>query len=155
MLQLYQTIQLLLPSSPLVPVLQPIPAPAGSFIPFSTPQYPPRNLIDLPQLPKPLPHILHLLSSLPLLLTLLMRCEVQVNQTLEVQVKAARSRLNAGPEREVRKRVEGEILGGSLGMKMVDLLREVGSHPGVEDTVRREVDVKEFVFWRKLVGCLA
>jgi superkiller protein 3 len=54
----------------------------------------------------------------------------------------------------VRKNVEGAVLGGELGLGMVDLLREVGGDPGVEDDVRRDVEVKEFAFWRKLVGCL-
>ena len=99
-------------------------------------------------------HVLHLLSSLPLLLNLLIRAQGLVYQKIEAQVKAGRTRLRAGPEREVRKKVEGEVLGGPLGAEMIALLREVGGHAGVEDSVRREVEVKEFEYWRKLVGCL-
>lgn len=39
-------------------------------------------------------------------------------------------------------------------MNMVELLREVSGHPGVEENVRRDVEVKEFEFWRKLVAVL-
>ena len=51
--------------------------------------------------------------------------------------------------------LRGEVLGGPLGSEMIELLREVGSHAGVEDPVRRDVEVKEFGYWRKLVGCLS
>jgi superkiller protein 3 len=89
-----------------------------------------------------------------LLLNLLIRSQVLVHQEVETRVKAGRTRLGAGPEKEVRKNVEAEVLGGEVGMKMVDLLREVGAHPGVDDAVRRDVEIQEFVYWRKLVGCL-
>lgn len=73
---------------------------------------------------------------------------------MEAQVKAGRQRMTGGPEKEVRKKVEAEVLGGPIGMEMIDLLREVSSHPNVEDEIRREVEVREFNFWRKLVGVL-
>lgn len=69
-------------------------------------------------------------------------------------MKARRTRLGAGPEKEVRRNVEAEILGGEKGMRTVDLLREVGAHPAVEEDVRRAVEIQEFAFWRKLVGCI-
>lgn len=108
----------------------------------------------MPKLPQPLPHPLHLLGSLSLLLHLLIRSQVIVHTTIEAEVKARRQRLGSGPEKEVRKKVEAEVLGGPVGMGMVELLREVGGHPGVEDAVRRDVEVKEFNFWKKLVGVL-
>jgi superkiller protein 3 len=57
-------------------------------------------------------------------------------------------------EKEVRRNVEKVELAGEAGMAVVDLLREVGSHPGVDERVRREVEIREFGFWRRLVGCL-
>jgi len=110
--------------------------------------------LDTPDLPSALPHALHLLSSLSLLLNLLIRSQVLVHQEVESTVKARKTRLGAGPEKEVRKNVEAEVLGGERGMNMVDLLREVAAHPGVPEDIRREVEIQEFVFWRKLVGCL-
>lgn len=118
------------------------------------PEYPAKSAAELPKLPSPLPHPLHLLSSLPLLLHLLIRLQVIVHTTVESQVKAGRQRIGGGTEKEVRKRVEGEVLGGETGMSMVELLREVSGHPGVEEEVRRDVEVQEFNFWRKLVGVL-
>lgn len=150
---LYRAFHLLLPSSPLVSFLQPLPPPADGYIPLVTPSYPPTTS-SLPQIPSTLPHALHLLASLPLLITLLIRQESLVKTAIEAQVKAGRSRLGGGTEKDVRRRVEGEVLGGELGLEMVDLLREVGSHPAVDDNVRREVEVREFDFWRKLVSCL-
>ncbi|KAK8858471.1 hypothetical protein IAR55_002698 [Kwoniella newhampshirensis] len=152
--RLYQALCLLLPSSPLVPLLQSLPPPSGAYTPITTPVYPPMSAGPLPTLPSPLPHVLHLLASLPLLLNLLIRSESLVHTTTEVKVKAGRTRLGAGPEKEVRRKVDGEVLGGEMGMQMVELLREVGNHPSVLDEVRREVEVREFNFWRKLVACL-
>ena len=77
-----------------------------------------------------------------------------MHQQVETLVNKARTRLGAGPEKEVRRNVDLEVLGGQMGMGMVDLLREVGAHPGVTEEVRRDVEIKEFEFWRKLVGCL-
>ena len=77
-----------------------------------------------------------------------------VHTTVEAKVKAGRQRIGGGTEKEVRKKVEAEVLGGPVGMSMVELLREVSGHPGVEDAVRRDVEVKEFNFWKKLVGVL-
>jgi superkiller protein 3 len=101
-----------------------------------------------------LPHILHLLASLPLLLNILIRQQVLVHTSVEAKVKAGRQRIGAGTEKEVRRNVEGEVLSGDLGMGMVDLLREVAGHPAVDEGVRREVEVGEFEFWTKLVGSL-
>lgn len=77
-----------------------------------------------------------------------------MHTTVEAQVKAGRQRIGGGTEKEVRKRVEAEVLGGPVGMEMIELLREVSSHPNVEDEIRRDVEVREFNFWRKLVGVL-
>ena len=152
---MYRTIDLLLPSSPLIRLFQPLSPPSGSYIPFQSPVYPPPALAILPVLPSPLPHVLHLFGSLSLLLHLLIRTQVLVRQTVEAEVQKGKTRLGAGPEREVRKRVEGDVLGGELGMRMIDLLREVGAHPGVAEGVRREVEVEEYIFWRKLVSSLS
>ena len=97
---------------------------------------------------------MHLANSLALLLHLLIRLEVIVHTTIEAKVKAGRQRIGGGTEKEVRKKVEAEVLGGAVGMSMVELLREVSGHPGVEDATRRNVEVKEFNFWKKLVGVL-
>ncbi|WWD18361.1 hypothetical protein CI109_102811 [Kwoniella shandongensis] len=152
--RLYRALDLLLPSSPLVPLLQSLPLPAGAYVPFPGPIYPPASAAVLPTLPTAIPHVQHLVGSLPLLLFLLVRVESLVYTSTEAKVKAGRSRLNAGGEKEVRRKVDAEVLGGELGMRMVDLLREVGNHPGVTDVVRREVEVREFNFWRKLVASL-
>lgn len=152
--QLYRALFLLLPSSPLVPLLRTLPAPQGSYTPFPEPIYPPRSFGIPPTLPTTLPHALHLLASLPLLLNLLIRQQSIVHQEVESQVKAGRQRLGAGTEAEVRQRTEGAVLSGEMGMIMIDLLREVAGHPGVNDEVRRNVEVQEFSFWRKLVGAL-
>jgi superkiller protein 3 len=152
--QLYATLNLLLPSSPLLSLLSSATPPTGSYVPFQAPEYPSKSLAEIPKLPQPLAHPLHLLSSLSLLLHLLIRTQVIVHTTVEAEVKARRQRLGSGPEKEVRKKVEAEVLGGPVGMGMVDLLREVSGHPNVEDAVRRDVEVKEFNFWKKLVGVL-
>ncbi len=143
-----------LPSSPLVTLIQQLTPPSGSYTPLTAPEYPPQDATKLPVLPSPLPHVLLLQSSLPLVLTLLIRQQAIVSSTIEAQVKQQRTRLGAGTEKDVRKRVEGEVLGGQMGLMMVDLLREVGNHPAADDAVRRDVEVREFGFWRKLVSCL-
>lgn len=152
--RLYRALHLLLPSSPLVNLIHQLPPPPGSYTPFSAPQYPPADSLKLPVLPAPLPHVLILQSSLALVLTLLIRQQALVASTIEAQVKQQRTRLGAGTEKDVRKRVEGEVLGGEMGLVMVDLLREVGNHPAADEATRREVEVREFDFWRKLVSCL-
>lgn len=77
-----------------------------------------------------------------------------MHQDTEVKVKAARQRIGAGPEREVRKKTEAEVLTSDLGSEMVDLLREAGAHPAADEATRRDVEVREFTYWRKLVGSL-
>jgi len=143
-----------LPSSPLLSLLQSATPPTGNYTPFQAPEYPSKSLAESPKLPSPLPHPIHLANSLALLLHLLIRLEVIVHTTVEAKVKAGRQRIGGGTEKEVRKKVEAEVLGGAVGMSMVELLREVSGHPGVEDAVRRDVEVKEFNFWKKLVGVL-
>jgi superkiller protein 3 len=128
--------------------------PTGSYTPFQQPKYPAESAAELPKLPYPLPHPQHLAGSLAVLLHLLIRLQVIVHTTVEAQVKAGRQRIGGGTEKEVRKRVEAEVLGGPIGMEMIELLREVSSHPNVEDEIRRDVEVREFNFWRKLVGVL-
>ncbi|ORY31409.1 putative translation repressor [Naematelia encephala] len=152
---LYRALGLLLPSSPLVTLLRTLTPPTGSYTPFPTPTYPPTSLEILPSLPRPLPHALHLLSSLPLLMNLLIRSENRVHQQIESKVKIGRQRIGGGTEKEVRKNVEAEVLGSELGMEMVEMLREVAGYPGVDDLVRREVEVREFGFWKKLMGVLS
>ncbi|WRT67666.1 uncharacterized protein IL334_004638 [Kwoniella shivajii] len=152
--KLYIALDQLLPSSPLVPLLQSLPPPGGSYVPFPAPIYPPASAAISPSLPTPLPHALHLVASLPLLTNLLVRAESSVYTNVEAKVKAGRSRIGGGTEKEVRRKVEAEVLGGELGLKMVELLKEVGSHPNVAEDVRREVEIREFNFWRKLGSCL-
>lgn len=96
----------------------------------------------------------HLIGSLDLLLHLLIRSELLIKQKIEAEVKVRRTRLGGGTEKEVRRNVEAEILSGEDGSEMVELLREVGSHPGVGDETRREVEIREFGFWRKLAAGL-
>jgi superkiller protein 3 len=95
-----------------------------------------------------------LVASLPLLLNLLIRTQVLVQQDIDVKVKAGRQRLGAGPEHEVRRNVEAEVLTSDLGLGMVELLKEVGAHPAVDDAIRRDVEVREFGFWRKLIAAI-
>ncbi|OCF43903.1 superkiller protein 3 [Kwoniella heveanensis CBS 569] len=154
-LYLYRVVDQLLPSSSLVPLLQSATPPKGSYLPISSPIYPPSSKEIPASLPATLPHALHLLASLPLLLILLVRAESLVHTTIEQQVKVGRQRLGAGPEKEVRRKVEAEVLSGPLGMRMVELFKEVGSHPDVEEDIRREVEVREFNFWRKLGASLS
>lgn len=80
--------------------------------------------------------------------------ESLISSKLEADVKSARSKLTKKSEKETRRDVERDVLGGQLGMVLVELLKEVAGHPGVEEGVRREVEVREFDFWRKLVGVL-
>ena len=152
--QLYRALPLLLPSSPLISLLQTLPTPQGAYTPMPAPKYPSESLDKVPTLPSPLPHVLHLLGSLPLLLHLLIRSQVLVHQETEAKVKAGRQRLGGGPEGEVRRRTDGEVLGGELGMTMVEILREVNGHHGVDDAIRSDVEVQEFNFWRRLVRSL-
>ncbi|WWC70645.1 uncharacterized protein I206_104596 [Kwoniella pini CBS 10737] len=152
--KLYRSLDQLLPSSPLVPLLQSASPPSGSYVPFPAPIYPPASAAIAPTLPSPLPHVSHLVASLPLLTNLLVRAESLVYTTVEGKVKVGRQRLGAGPEKEVRRKVESEVLGGELGMRTVELLKEVGSHPNVSEEVRREVEIREFKFWRKLGASL-
>ncbi|WWC88759.1 uncharacterized protein L201_003672 [Kwoniella dendrophila CBS 6074] len=152
--KLYRALDQLLPSSPLVSLLQSVTPPGGSYVPFPAPIYPPASAAIVPPLPSPLPHALHLVASLPLLTNLLVRAESLVYTTTEQKVRVGRQRLGAGPEKEVRRKVEAEVLGGELGMRMVELLKEVGSHPNVAEDVRREVEIREFNFWRRLGASL-
>ncbi|WVR06249.1 hypothetical protein IAU60_003279 [Kwoniella sp. DSM 27419] len=152
--KLYRALDQLLPSSPLVPLLQSATPPSGSYVPFPAPIYPPGSPTIPATLPQTLPHVLHLVASLPLLINLLVRAEALVHNTTEQKVKVGRQRLGAGPPKEVEKKVEAEVLGGEMGMRMVSLLNQVGSHPSVEEDVRREVEVREFNFWRKLATAL-
>jgi superkiller protein 3 len=138
-----------------VPLLQTVTPLPGAYEPFPQPSYPPASVDKLPELPKTLPHVLHLVSSLPLLLHLLVRAQVQVHVYTEAEVKKGRQRLGGGKsEKEVRKTVDGDVLSGSLGAELLELLREVGGHPNVDDSIRREVEIKEFGFWRRLVTVL-
>ena len=150
--RLYGILQSLVTSSSLISLLQSATPPTGSYTPFPSPSYPPASFAVLPQLPKPLPHIYHLVASLPLLLNLLIRAQSLVHTTTEQKVRAGRQRLNAGSEKEVRKNVEREVLSGLLGMDMISLLEEVARHPQVDEEVRRNVEVQQFGFWRKLLG---
>jgi superkiller protein 3 len=83
----------------------------------------------------------------------LIRSEALIQQKFDSQVKAGRQSLvSAG--KDVKKEVETLILGGQPGMEMVALLREVQSHPDVEQEVRREAEIKEFEFYKKLMDIL-
>ena len=81
--------------------------------------------------------------------------QVQLYLNVEAEVKAARSRLGGGTEKEVRRREEANGLAGPLGEEYVQLLREVAGLPGVDEALRRDVEVKEFEYWRKLVASLS
>lgn len=54
----------------------------------------------------------------------------------------------------MRRNTEAEVLTSDLGLGMVELLKEVAAHPAVDDAVRRDVEVREFGFWRKLVAAI-
>ena len=150
--RVYGILQSLVTSSSLISLIQSAAPPTGSYTPFPSPSYPPASFAVLPQLPKTLPHVYHLVASLPLLLNLLIRAQSSVLTTTEQKVRVGRQRLNAGPEKEVRKNVEREALSGVLGMDMISLLEEVARHPQVDEEVRRNVEVQQFGFWRKLLG---
>ncbi|RXK41621.1 hypothetical protein M231_01120 [Tremella mesenterica] len=143
---------LLVSDGPLVSLLQSATPPSGTYVPFPTPLYPPPSLSVQPTLPRELPHILHLVGSLPLALNLLIRAKSIVHTIIEQKVEAGRKRLGAGSPSEVRRNVEAEILGGSEGMAMVDLLEEVARHPNTDEEVRRDVEVEQFIFWRNLAA---
>lgn len=152
--QLYAALRLLVPSSPLVPLIQTAPVPQGSYVPLQAPTYPAAKDAPAPEIPRPLPHVHYLAGSLPLVLYLLLRVQAEIHTTTEVQVKAGRQRIGAGTERDVRGRVDGEILGGPLGSQMIDLLRDVSAHPSVDEDMRRDVEVQEFNYWRRLVAVI-
>lgn len=149
--KLFSALRLLLPSSPLVPFLQPLDPPKDTYTPIATPAYPSSSVTQLP----PLSHPLHLLGSLAILLHLLIRQESLLSTEVESKIKAARTKLGAKSEKETRRDVEAAVLGGEMGSEMVDLLGEVAAHPGVEDAVRRLVEINEFDYWKKLVGVLS
>lgn len=105
-------------------------------------------------LPKKLPHVYHLAGSLALVLYILIHVQTQIHSMTESKVKAGRMRIGAKSETHVRRQVDAEILAGPLGASMIDLLRDVSSHPSVDEAVRRDVEVQEFQYWRKLVVVL-
>lgn len=152
--KLYAALRLLIPSSPLVPLIQSAPVPSEQYIPMPVPTYPVPAGQPTPTLPKELPHVYHLAGSLALVLYLLIRRQSQIQNLTETKVKAGRQRLGAGTEADVRRKVNGEVLGGPLGYDMIELLRDVASHPSVEEDVRRDSEVQEFKYWRKLVAVL-
>ncbi|WOO77688.1 Superkiller protein 3 [Vanrija pseudolonga] len=148
---LWSTLGLLVPSSPIVPLIMSSLIPAGTYVPLAVPTYPaPANAPPV-KLPKPLPHVHHLAGSLTLVLLLLLRTQAQIHSVTEQKVKAGRLRLGAGTERDVRRRVDAEVLGGPLGSTLLSLLRDVAAHPSVDEAVRRDVEVQEFQYWKRLV----
>ncbi|WVQ72893.1 hypothetical protein IAR50_002454 [Cryptococcus sp. DSM 104548] len=148
--KLYKTLELLLPSSPLVPLLQPVEVPKDSYVPIAVPEYP-LSTEQLPVLP-PLPHPTLISGSLAIALNVLIRFETSLNAKIAARVANDRKRINAGSEAEVRKNVDREILAVE-GLKLAELWREVGGHPAVEDDIRRQVEIREFNFWRRIVAC--
>lgn len=152
--KLLNTLSLLLPSSPLVPLIQTTQAPPGSYVPLAVPKYPAPEGSPVPAIPGTLPHVFHLAGSLPLTLLLLLRVQNEVHTLTEAKVKAGRQRIGARSERHVRRQVDGEVLTGPWGARMIDLLRDVSAHPGVDEEVRRDVEVQEFDYWRRLVDVL-
>ncbi|KAL7425055.1 Superkiller protein 3 [Cryptotrichosporon argae] len=152
--QLFKALSLLLPSSPLYGMLQRLTLPADTYVPLSKPPYP----IDkkpIPPLPSPLPHVLHLSGSLPLLLHLLLRRQAAIHAAVEAEVKVRRQRIGAKSEKDVRAHAEREALAGPAGAELVALLREVASHPGADDALRRQAEVDEFQFWQRLTLSLS
>ncbi|ODN74406.1 hypothetical protein L202_06809 [Cryptococcus amylolentus CBS 6039] len=149
--KLYKTLELLLPSSPLVPLLQSVEASKDSYVPIAVPEYP-TPAGKLPVLP-PLPHPSLIAGSLAIALNVLIRFETTLSAKIAARVANDRKRINAGSEAEVRKNVDREIL-ATEGLKLAELWKEVGGHPAVEDDIRRQVEIKEFNFWRRLVACL-
>lgn len=77
-----------------------------------------------------------------------------IHTKIEKDVKDARSKIGAKSEKETRRAVEGKVLGGEMGGRLVELLREVAGHPDTEEGTRRGVEGEEFGYWRKLVGVL-
>ncbi|WVO14451.1 hypothetical protein L204_102085 [Cryptococcus depauperatus] len=150
--KLYSTLHLLLPSSPLVGLLQSLTPPKDSYVPVAIPKYPAAP-DHVPILPSPLPHPVHLAGSLPLALIILIRTENAIHKKIGAIVENGRKRLKAGSESQVRKNVDREIL-GTEGMKLIELYKEVGGHPQVDEVVRREVEIREFGIWKRLVACL-
>lgn len=136
-------------------MIQATPMPAGGYVPLPAPTYPVPPNQKPPAIPRPLPHVHHLAGSLAIVLYLLLRTQAEIHTVTETKVKAGRMRIGAGTERDVRRKVDGEVLSGPLGASMVDLLRDVASHPSVDEAVRRDVEVQEFKYWRKLVGVLS
>lgn len=151
---MYKTLALLLPSSPLISLIQTTLVPAGSYVPLPEPTYPAVVGAAVPEIPRPLPHVYHLAGSLSLTLYLLLRAQNEVHEVTEARVKAGRQSIRARSERDVRRQVDGEVLTGPWGLRMIDLLRDVAGHPAVEESVRREVEVQEFNYWRRLVVAL-
>ncbi|GMK57364.1 hypothetical protein CspeluHIS016_0401980 [Cutaneotrichosporon spelunceum] len=153
--KLYGALRLLVPSSPLVPLIQAAPMPQGSYVPLQAPKYPGSKDVATPEIPRPLPHVHYLAGSLALVLYLLLRVQAEIHTATEAQVKAGRQRLGARTERDVRRRVDAEVLGGPLGGLMIDLLCDVSSHPSVDEDMRRLVEVQEFKYWRRLVSVIS
>lgn len=152
--KLYAALRLLVPSSPLVPLLQTAPVPKEGYVPLVVPAYPVPKGAAAPDIPRPLPHVHYLAGSLALVVYLLLRVQAEIYSTTEVQVKAGRQRIGAVSERDVRRRVDGEILAGPLGTQMISLLRDVAAHPSVDEDMRRDAEVQEFRYWRRLVSVL-
>jgi superkiller protein 3 len=98
--------------------------------------------------------VYYLAGALPLVLYVLIHVQAHIHTITEAKVKAGRMRIGARSERDVRRQVDAEVLGGPLGTSMVDLLRDVAAHPAVEEGTRREVEVQEFRYWCKLVAVL-
>lgn len=146
----WDTLQLLVPSSPVVPLIQSAAVPEGGYVPLTAPTYP-GNGKSSPAIPKPLPHVHYLAGSLELTLYLLLRVQNEIQTTVEAKVKVARQRIGAISEHHERQKVNGEVLGGPLGHQKISLLRDVASHPNVSEDIRREVEMEEFDHWRKLV----
>jgi superkiller protein 3 len=107
-----------------------------------------------PSIPTKLPHVYHLAGSLALVFYILIHVQGHIRDLTESKVKQGRMRIGARSEREVRRQVDADVLGGPLGSTMVDLLRDVSSHPAVDEAVRRDVEVQEFKYWCKLVVVL-
>lgn len=149
--QVWDTLRLLIPSSPVVSLIQSATAPEGGYVPLTAPAYP-GNPKASPTIPKPLPHVHYLAGSLELTLYLLVRLQNQIHTTIEAKVKVARQRIGAVSESHERQKVNGEVLGGPLGQQKMTLLRDVASHPSVSEDLRREVEMEEFDHWRKLVA---
>lgn len=123
-------------------------------MPLQAPTYPGPKDAPAPEIPRPLPHVHYLAGSLPIVLYLLLRVQAEIHTTTEAQVKDGRMRISAGSERDVRRRVDGEVLSGPLGTQMIDLLRDVSAHPSVDEEMRRDAEIQEFKYWRRLVSVI-